>query len=341
MNKKDLLAKVISRSGLLALARTLLKPSTDSIIVLAYHRIYNIDDEDSFPFDPELISATPSDFKQQMQYIKKHYNAVSLNDVIEHQKDNNKLPPNPIVITFDDGHEDNFTQAYPILSALNIPATIFLSTEYIGSNKIFWFDWVAHAIYETNENTLSLNNENFSINLGTEIIEKREATMRTLSYLMTLSNSNRITCLKEIKHQLAVKVSEKNMKKSSALNWDQIIEMSKNGIEFGSHTVSHPILSKLDDAQLSYELSHSKSEIESRTKQTVNTIAYPVGGRSEFTDDVIKACKESGYQLGLSYISGTEKIKIEKLFEIKRLHIERYTTLNRFKAMLTIPSIFK
>jgi len=341
MNKKKLLATILSNTALLPVLRKIQTSLSNTLIILAYHRIADIGTEDNYPFDPELISATPLNFSDQMHHIKKHFNPVSLNDVIEYQQGKKKLPKKPIVITFDDGHEDNYTNAYPILKSLKIPATIFLSTEYIGSNKIFWFDWVAHTIYQTKVNHLSINDNLFSIDIGTNVLSRRSAAKNILRYLMTLQNNKRILCLNEIEKQLEVTITDINRKKSSALNWNQIIEMKNNNIEFGSHTVSHPILSKLDESNLTHEINDSKSDIESHINNSVKTIAYPVGGTTEFSEEVIRKCKNAGYELGLSYISGIETLPIRNVFELKRLHVERYTSFELFKAMLALPQIFK
>lgn len=341
MNKKNILALFLSSFALLPIARYIYTFFSDNLVILAYHRIYDIGNEDSFPFDPELISATPLEFEIQMQHIKKHFNPVTLLDVINHHKGIKKLPTRPVVITFDDGHSDNYTNAFPILRSLNMPATIFLSTKYIGSKEIFWFDWVAHAIYKTKVDSLSLNKNDFCINIDKSVLSRRLSTKRTLRYLMTLENDIRILCLDEIKEQLKIRTSEEDLMKSLPLNWNQVSEMSNNDIEFGSHTVTHPILSKLNNHDIAFEIKQSKFEIESHINQSVDTIAYPVGGKNEFNKIVIDESKKAGYYFGVSYISGVETLPIKNLFSIKRLHVERYTNIKLFKAMLALPNIFK
>lgn len=340
MNKKDLLANILSKLGALPLARIINSSLSDNLTILAYHRIYDMGNEDDFPFDPELISATTNDFKAQMSYVKKHYNPITFNNLINHINHGKKLPKRPIIISFDDGHEDNYTNAFPILKNLEIPATIFISTEYIDSDRIFWFDWIAHLIYKTNSKNISLNNGSFISTINEGIDARRSLTAELLNYLMTLPNTIRKDCLVEIDQQLDVEISISDNKKSSALSWSQVVEMSNNNIEFGSHTVSHPILSKLDDNELEFELKNSKEEIQNYIHKQVDIIAYPVGGSMEFNDKVTNSCKKLDYLLGISYISGVESLPIKKMFSLKRLHVERYTNMNRFKALLALPEIF-
>lgn len=340
MGKKNLLARILVNTGLLPIIGKLNSLFSKKIVILAYHRIYDIHTEDEFPFDPELISASTEQFKAQMVHIKNHFNPVSFKTFTDHLDGKSKLPKRPVIITFDDGHKDNYTHAYPILKDLTIPATIFLSTGYIDSEEIFWFDWVAYMLFRTTEKEICFpDNKKFEVN--TDITSRRESTENILRYFKTLSNQDRLDYLTILEQQAKVSITESDKKLSSALTWDEIKEMHNNGIEFGSHTVSHPILSKLNPGELETELENSKLIIEEKLNQPIDIIAYPVGGKNEYSEAVISKCKQLGYRLGVSYISGYEPVKPTDLFRIKRLHVERYTDLTYFKTMLELPEVFK
>lgn len=94
-------------------------------IILLYH---NID------------SSSKHNFEKQMQFIKKHMQPISLNKLIDYLIKKKPFPPKSIVITLDDGYENFYHYAYPILKKYQIPATIFLVTGYIDTAKNFWWD---------------------------------------------------------------------------------------------------------------------------------------------------------------------------------------------------------
>jgi len=339
LSKKDLLALILSKSKMLSLMGSINATLNRSLTILAYHRIYDMGDEASFPFDPELISATPEQFKTQIEYVKRYFNVVSFNDVINHIDGKNPLPKRPIIITFDDGHYDNFSNAFPILKSLDVPATIFLSTGYIGTSDIFWFDWVAYIIYRTKKISFSLG-DNLVFNIEDSIESRREISEQVLEYLKSVPNASRLQIIDDMTKELEVTLIDSDIPLSSCLSWEQVIEMNSNGIEFGSHTISHPILSRLESSELKDEIYNSKDDIEKHLNININTIAYPVGGNTEYNKNVIDVCKSAGYRLGVSYVSGIEDMSLTNLFEIKRLHVERYTNLHRFKAMLHLPQVF-
>lgn len=339
MRKKDLLAAALCNTGILGLIGKLNSLLTKKIIVLAYHRVVDIENLDNFPFDPNLISASSDSFSRQMDYIKDHFNCISLQDLIDHLNNKLLLPKRPIIITFDDGYRDNYEIAYPILKSRNIPASIFVATDYIGSNKIFWFDYIAYLIFHTSQNQLTLDDKQFIIGKTSE--SRRQCSEKILQYLKSLPNRARLDAIEKIRLNLNIAVDEKDNPLSATLSWEHIKEMSQNRIEFGSHSKTHPILSQLEQKELIQELSESKSALEFHINKPINIIAYPEGGYNEYSISVILACKEAGYELGVSYVAGTQSENDISAFEIRRLHVENDISMEYFKSMLELPSIFR
>jgi len=84
------------------------------------------------------IKVGPENFERQMCYLKdKHYNVISLDELIEGIKKGKRFAHNAVVITMDDGYADNFTYAYPVLKKCGFPATIFLIANNIGTDANF------------------------------------------------------------------------------------------------------------------------------------------------------------------------------------------------------------
>lgn len=97
--------------------------------ILMYHR---------FGYEKSTLFVTPENFQRQMAYLKqKGYNVISLDALVEGIRANKKFKHNTVVITVDDGYEDNYTRAYPILKENNFPAIIFIIADHIGAVKGF------------------------------------------------------------------------------------------------------------------------------------------------------------------------------------------------------------
>jgi peptidoglycan/xylan/chitin deacetylase (PgdA/CDA1 family) len=102
--------------------------------ILVYHRVENI----SYTDTPTVLA---ENFSKQMDLIhSKNYNVITLDELVEAIKTNRKLARNSVVITFDDGYENNYKFAYPALKKYNFPATIFIISRKIGQKDYLSWD---------------------------------------------------------------------------------------------------------------------------------------------------------------------------------------------------------
>jgi peptidoglycan/xylan/chitin deacetylase (PgdA/CDA1 family) len=115
--------------------------------------------------------------------------------------------------------------------------------------------------------------------------------------------------------------------------------MAAAGIEFGSHTVDHPVLAHMSEADIRSELVESKRRIEQELGSEVISLSYPVGGSNAFDDRVRRIAAAVGYRCAVSYESGTNSFRNCDWFALRRAHVERYTTMHRFKAEVAIADL--
>src|SRR3972149_2982228 len=101
-------------------------------LLLMYHRVVNLES------DPPSLCVSPSNFTEQLEFLKKFCHPVSLQQLVK-SLDKKGLPRRAIAVTFDDGYVDNLYNAKPLLESFDIPATVFLTTGYIGQNHEFWW----------------------------------------------------------------------------------------------------------------------------------------------------------------------------------------------------------
>lgn len=337
LDKRELLARTLALARIPELYLGLVGAS-ERLTVLAYHRVVDMGNEDEFPYDPELVSATPGDFSWQMEFVRRHFEAITFARLIESIERASRMPRRALIVTFDDGHRDNYENAFPVLRRLGLSATIFLSTGYIGEQNTLWFDRVAHLLYHAPRGTLAIRDIAFDADLQ-DVRSRRLAAERLLQILKSVRNDERLEILRQLE-RLVPPSPREGEARSGALNWSQVREMSEAGIEFGSHAVTHPVLTTLEDGALDHELRESRCTIEQKTGKACDVIAYPVGGPCAFDERVTAAARHVGYKLGVSYLSGTNPMRRLEPFAIRRLHVERYTSRAYFQSMLALPSVF-
>jgi peptidoglycan/xylan/chitin deacetylase (PgdA/CDA1 family) len=276
--------------------------------ILVYHRV-NDERDPFFPGTP--VKA----FLEQMEYLSRYYTVLSLADAVV-KKGNNDIPDNALVVTFDDGYRDNYTHAFPVLKRLGIPATIFLSTDAIGTGKVLWHDKVFSAFRHTRVPFLETWGGNGSISypLGT-IAEKLVAQSNVLGLIRSVDESERSRLIDHL--QTRLKVADRKESPDLMLTWDQVREMCRHGISFGSHTVTHPILSTLPIDRIRTEIYESKRTIEEALGTPVTDFAYPNGKRRDFNETIKALLKQAGYRCGLTTEFGANG-QGQDLFELRR-----------------------
>ncbi len=124
------------------------------------------------------------------------------------------------------------------------------------------------------------------------------------------------------------------------MSWDHVREMSAAGIEFGSHTVTHPILSTVDDEALNRELVNSRQKLERELGKPVSILAYPIGEASAFNDKVIGAAQSAGYRIGVCYVEGVNRLDDLDRFRMRRQHVELHISRDYFLGLLSLPEVF-
>lgn len=340
-SKRELASAALATLGLTTTLGTLRSAFVQDLRVLAYHRVLPALDEEGFAFDVELVSAVQEAFDQQMAWLAERYEPVSCRQVADALRSGMRLPKRAVMVTFDDGFRDNYEVAFPILRRHGVPALFFLSTGYIGTDRVFWFDWLVHVLLRTRAQRIRLDELDLTIHPGASLASRRAEARKLLGALKRIAEPRRVRALEQLDREAAVELAPADRALSAAMNWDQVREMSRAGMEFGSHTVTHPILARVEDAAaLRFELEASRATIERETGVPVLSLAYPVGGRDAVDSRVLEAVAAAGYEFAFTYQSGVNRLGTGERFMLRRLHVEPCVARDLFRAMLELPEVF-
>jgi peptidoglycan/xylan/chitin deacetylase (PgdA/CDA1 family) len=287
----------------------LLRVNVRNVQILTYHRV----NDEADPFFPGVPIRV---FTEQMDYLAHSYNILSLDDAVARLV-HRDVPENAVAITFDDGYRDNYVNAFPILQRLSIPATIFLATDAINGNTSLWHDRVFTAFRETQQKELRgyLPGVGTSVYPLKTVLDKLAAQRRVLAYLRTLGGGDRDHWIGRLVEQLGV--DEERQRPGLMLSWSEVREMQGQGIRFGSHTMSHPVLSTLTPERMCWEISGSKKVIEDQLGIDVSAFAYPNGNQADFTQATKNILRECGYCCAVTTIFGTNG-GCQDVYELRR-----------------------
>ncbi|HKQ60683.1 MAG TPA: polysaccharide deacetylase family protein [Candidatus Polarisedimenticolaceae bacterium] len=297
-------AEALHRSGATRLLR---RAAKRRVQILVYHRVGDSDDA--------FLPCTPrATFERQMEHLAAEYRVCGLEEAAERLR-RDDVADATVVLTFDDGYRDNYTHAFPILRRYGLTATIFLATDAIGTGRILWHDRVFRAFAATRRSELrEFGPQRATHPLGTAD-ERAAARSHVLEFLRRLTPEQRASWLDRLVEQLGV--DEPAAVPELMLGWDEVREMQRAGLSFGSHTVTHPILATLAPDEARRELIASKAEIERQLERPVTTFAYPNGRRSDFDESSKRLLAETGYTLAVTTLPGANRPAADPL-ELRR-----------------------
>lgn len=330
----------IDRYGLLPLIKPLHDVGRRSLLVLAYHRVAPLQSDGVEPLDLDLISATPDGFDTQMRHLRERMNPVPLTRLLDHLDGKRDLPRDAVAVTFDDGFQDTYLYALPILRKYSIPATVFVTTGSVESQDPFWFELAAYLMARLPAGTLRLNTVPEPLPYGSSTSERRRSLRSVHRELKALPHRERTQIIAEWRQTYAGTIDRSAADVGWPLTWAQMKEMAADGVEFGSHTVTHPNLAQLTASDLQWELATSREMLERELQREVITLAYPFGTRSTYDANVVHAAAHAGFRLAVSYEPGVNWANSSKPLELRRMGIDLSTDDARFRIRAALPAWF-
>lgn len=237
-------------------------------------------------------------FERLMKFIASRYRTVPLSRVVDGLA-GRALPERAVAITFDDGYRNVLTQAGPVLKSLGIPATLFVATDFVYRQDMLWTDRLLSALHLTRERHLLLATPAGALDLPlSSDADKIAADRRLLAMCKALPDAERVAWLNRIVESLGVDEAR------LATAWPdhapiapgELRRLPEFGIEVGSHTCSHAIVTRMSAEQAARELTESKRLIESSTDRACEHFSYPNGGPADFDTHTRQRVIDAGYR---------------------------------------------
>ena len=254
-------------------------------------------------YESELVT-TDEVFSDFLDWISERYRIVPLEQIRARsgKTDNGDRPW--CAITFDDGWLDNYVHAFPLLRRRRLPATIFLAVNFIGTARRFWQDqmWLCLRGLEQHDDRQRLIERTARhFPWVPPSVERLAPGWSLRQFLMTRSSQEAEAFVQSLMENagLAAGFSDR-----AFLNWDEVREMQRNGISFGSHTLNHTLLTQTKPADASMEIQDSREELSGRLQEQVSAFSYPWGLVNDFARDAVR---DAGYACAVTTHPGMVK----------------------------------
>jgi peptidoglycan/xylan/chitin deacetylase (PgdA/CDA1 family) len=327
-SKTERLARLGAATGIVSLLRRL--GTWSGVLGLAYHRV----GFSAEPYDSGVLDATPPQFEEQVRHLAREFDVIRPEELDEAR---HRGRGRYLLITFDDAYHDNLRHALPILKRYGAPATFFITTDFVDSRRISWWDEIAWMVRTSQRSELQADGWlPRSVSLKSQ---PEEAIRRLIGAYKNLPSATRPAFL-----EFLAEGTDSGRHPDDIgdlyMTWDEIRELRAAGVTIGGHTVHHSILAQLSADEREEEVAGCRARIETELEQPMRYFSYPDGGRVSFNDETRRCLAEYGVEYAFSFYGGYRTFNDWDPYDIRRRALGLTVTHDRFAMMLALPQIF-
>jgi peptidoglycan/xylan/chitin deacetylase (PgdA/CDA1 family) len=295
---KTLIKRGLVRSRLLSAAQRL---RAQQVVILRYHSVQDDPSRFAESVGKGIIHST-AEFRGQMAWLSRHYEPVTLDDVASALLRRRPLPRRGVVLTFDDGYADNFAVALPVLEEFRLKAAFYITVDCVEHQQPPWFCRLRHAFAVTTRQTWSdpAGQRVWSLGDGRE---QRQAFLTASRHCARHAGAAQDAALRAV--EVALGVEPFSPDQPLMLSWDQVRQLHRQGYVIGSHTLTHPNLAHIDEADMAREMDLSRARLEDVLGVPVHHFSYPSPILEPHWNEATVACgKDCGYQTAVTCTAG-------------------------------------
>lgn len=271
--------------------RRWMRQRTNHLTVLAYH---GVDDAESFD--------------RQLEFLKAECRVVSLAEVLQ-AANGDLLPPNAVLITFDDGERTVLENALPLLRDKGLPAVAFVVAGMLDGDEPWWWEEARWCLKHSQRGATAMEN------------------YRSVRRLSRLPDAERLLVIERLREE-----SSAQCPRHSHLKSDELELLVRGGVDIGNHTWTHPNLETCSPAKVHAEFEKSQKRLTDVLGSAPSTVAYPNGGHN---NAVVREAAEFGFKLGFLFDHDVCALPLRQPLRISRLRISESASIERLDLMLT------
>lgn len=341
---RERFAALLQRTGALGAVMQLRRyVPIPNLSIVTYHHV--AEQDPTYPYDPDVADATPVQFRRQMETLAKYCTPIGVDELIR-AVEGHPLPKNPVMVTFDDGYRSCHDVTLPILRAVGVRATFFVSTSFIAERRLYWWERIALVLAQTKvkqttiayPTPIELHPADPKTRGKLLNLVKNTAGLDIDRFLTELCVALRVEWNFEIEHEYA---------NGLIMTWDQVRALARAGMDVESHGRRHRVLKTLDDANLDDELAGSRADLEAALGRPVRAVAYPVGRSIARETRIRDAIASAGYRIGLTNASGVNRVWPLSMrgvmpidpFDVRRLSTDRSMSDAMFLTQVAVPQL--
>lgn len=244
------------------------------------------------------VGVSAKSFEQQVAHISRQYQPMTVSEMIRGCFEGEKLPKHAIAITVDDGYEDFYQIAWPILQRYKVPATFYVTTGFVDEKLWLWPDqltWILGSALESMDSVMPFTDGTETVVPPANPEDQQRLFGRLVSYLLSIPEEKKHAFLHALAEHWKLRIPEKAPDWARPVSWSQLAEMQSNGLEVGGHSVSHPSLSQVSREQAEDEIIGSRDALVANLGDAERSFCYPNGTLEDFVGAQVPLIKQAGF----------------------------------------------
>jgi peptidoglycan/xylan/chitin deacetylase (PgdA/CDA1 family) len=299
------------------------------ISILTLHRI--IPDGECYFIPPMVLSE--KNFRKILELVDRFFSPITLNESVKRLRNRLELPRQAVSLTFDDGYLDNFTVALDILNEYGIKATFFIPVAQIENQEIYWWDLLYRIGTEYPKALATLADQQKVFPQGIislleemsgKTCKEQESICRECVRLLNGTDAVKREQFIGQLNQLSIRRHFHRL----LVNWDEVREISRQGHDIGSHTLSHRPLTQLCEVDARKEIFESRAALSRKIGKEVVGFSYP---RGEWNQAVANLVAQAGYSYAVTTQYGRNRNSAD-LYRLTRLNVSDYQGIRAYMA---------
>jgi peptidoglycan/xylan/chitin deacetylase (PgdA/CDA1 family) len=286
----------------------------DVLAVLTFHRVATGDG-----VVPGLLSATPEGFARMLDIAMDAFTVISIEDVLARRYGGPPLPARSLLLTFDDGYEDLADHAWPALTERGLPAIVFVPTAFPagphGPGSEFWWERLWAAIRDSPADSVEIAGTAHPV---TTDQERTAAYRDARSWIKQLPHLDVEAAVSTIEAAAGFAPGNLPTPSGRPLDWDRLRALQAAGLALGSHTRTHPLLTRVDDETIRREIIGGVEDLRRETGMHIPAFAFPSGA---LHGAAAPALAEAGIHVAFSTRRGVNDLADPQWLELRRVNM--------------------
>ena len=316
LSARDGMGQLLLSLGVTRPARS----ARDLLTVATLHRV--LPDEALKDYPLGQIAVSTEELAWMVALLQEHFTCETLSSAF-HRWSRGERPSRPLLaVTFDDGQVDNFVHALPVLDNAGVKATFFVPVEAVDRDEPLWHDRLAFGV----RRLLAVDRAGaLRILAGLGLKGETAAGVlaaRAVARAKHLPDDERSALVERVEHAAG---GAERPAWDGMMSWTQLRKLAASGHEIGSHSLTHPLLTLLDQGRLEHEVAGSRERIEAELGLPCESFCYPNGDCDE---RVVDAVRRAGYRRAVVTAWGPNRRGVDP-FRLTRCDLQGRTSRDR------------